>query len=252
MAPDRNGRFRLWAAAVWLAVWQAGSLALNQPLLLPSPFAVARCLASLAVTGGFWTSVGRSALRILGGFLLACGAGTSCAALAARFRRFRELLTPLLAVIKAVPVMSFIILAFLWLPDKRYLSLLIAFLMVFPVVCGNVLTGIRETDRQLLEMARVFRVPLSRRLTGIYLPQIMPYFRSAASVGLGLCWKSGVAAEVIGLADGTLGEKLYQSKIYFEVPELFAWTVVIVAASAAFEKLFLYLLDLLWERLGRL
>ena len=235
----------------------AGGVAGRQSGAEPAP------AAALALRGGPLSGVSGRHRRVLGlrgpirpadlgGFLLACGAGTGCAALAARFRRFRELLTPMLAVIKAVPVMSFIILAFLWLPDKRYLSLLIAFLMVFPVVCGNVLTGIRETDRQLLEMARVFRVPLSRRLTGIYLPQIMPYFRSAASAGLGLCWKSGVAAEVIGLADGTLGEKLYQSKIYFEVPELFAWTVVIVAASAAFEKLFLYLLDLLWERLGRL
>ena len=146
--------------------------------------------------------------------------------------------------------MSFIILAYLWLPDKSRLPLLIAFLMVFPVICGNVLTGVRETDPQLLEMARVFRVPLSRRLTGIYLPQVLPYFRTAASLGLGLCWKSGVAAEVIGLTAGSLGERLYQSKIYFEVPELFAWTVTIVAVSVGFEKLFLRLLDAFAERMG--
>ena len=233
-----------------MAVWQLGSMALDQPLLLPSPLTVARCLAALAGTGAFWSAVGGSAVRILGGFLLACVAGIACGALAARYRRFGELLSPLLASIKAVPVMSFIILAYLWLPDKSRLPLLIAFLMVFPVICGNVLTGVRETDPQLLEMARVFRVPLSRRLTGIYLPQVLPYFRTAASLGLGLCWKSGVAAEVIGLTAGSLGERLYQSKIYFEVPELFAWTVTIVAVSVGFEKLFLRLLDAFAERMG--
>ena len=250
MASDRGGRFRLWAVAVWMAVWQLGSMALDQPLLLPSPLTVARCLAALAGTGAFWSAVGGSAVRILGGFLLACVAGIACGALTARYRHFGELLSPLLASIKAVPVMSFIILAYLWLPDKSLLPLLIAFLMVFPVICGNVLTGVRETDPQLLEMARVFRVPLSRRLTGIYLPQVLPYFRTAASLGLGLCWKSGVAAEVIGLTAGSLGERLYQSKIYFEVPELFAWTVTIVAVSVGFEKLFLRLLDAFAERMG--
>lgn len=250
MSPDRFGRFRLWAAAVWLAVWQMGSLWLDQPLLLPSPVTVAACLVKLAGTAGFWANLGGSALRIWGGFFLACAAGISCAALAARFRRVGELLSPLMACIKAVPVMSFIILAFLWLPNRGLLSLLIAFLMAFPVVYGNVLSGILATDPQLLEMARVFRVPPARQLWGIRVPQVLPYFRTASSLGLGLCWKAGVAAEVIGLPARSVGEQLYNAKVYFEVPELFAWTVTIVAASVAFEKLFLRLLDEAAERMG--
>ena len=115
--------------------------------------------------------------------------------------------------------------------------------MVFPTVYLNLLEGICQTDRKLLEMARVFRVPLSRRLWGIYLPQVLPYFRSAASLGLGLCWKAGVAAEVIGLPGGSMGERLYTAKIYFQTPDLFAWTAAIVAVSVVFERLFLKLVD---------
>ena len=251
MGPDRPGRFRLWAVAVWLLVWQAGSMVLNQPLLLPSPVTVAACLGRLMATPGFWAGLGCSALRIWGGFFLACAAGIVCSALAARFRRMEELLAPLTATIKAVPVMSFIILAFLWLPRRGLLSTLIAFLMAFPVLYGNLLSGIRATDPQLLEMARVFRVPPGRQLWYIRIPQVLPYFRTAASLGLGLCWKAGVAAEVIGLPARSVGERLYNAKIYFEVPELFAWTVTIVAVSVAFEKLFLHLVDRAAERMGQ-
>ena len=99
-------------------------------------------------------------------------------------------------------------------------------------------------------MARVFRVPFSRTLRGIYLPQVLPYFRSAVSTALGLCWKAGTAAEVIALSGGSIGEKLYHAKIYFETADLFAWTAAIVLISALFERLFLYFVDSMAERWG--
>lgn len=243
---------RLWAVLFWLLVWQLAAMAMaaayrHGGLLLASPLTALGRLAELAVTGDFWASVGRSAVSILGGFLLSCVLGTACAALAARFRHLRELLSPLVAVVKAVPVVSFIILALFWL-DAAALPLFISALMVFPPVYLNVLEGIGRADGQLLEMARVFHVPWRRQAAGIYLPAVLPSFRSAVSLSLGLCWKAGAAAEVIGLPAGTIGERLYTAKVYFETGDLFAWTAVIVAVSVGFEKLFLRAVDALTER----
>jgi len=244
-----RGRLRLWAVLVWLAVWQAAGMILaaawpHGHLLLATPVEALVRLAQLAGSADFWGAVAASALRIVGGFLASCGLAVALAALASRFRPVEELLMPVVAVIKAVPVVSFIILALVWL-DVGNLSAFISALMVFPPVYLNVCAGIGTADRKLLEMARVFRVPLGRRLRGIYLPAVLPHFRSAVSLALGLCWKAGIAAEVIGLPAGTVGEKLYQAKVYFETGDLFAWTAVIVAVSAAFEKLFLRLVDAL-------
>lgn len=239
--PKSNGH-RVFAVAFWLLLWQLGAMALGQRLFLPSPAEVLVCLAQLAITVDFWRSVGWSAARILSGFIVALVGGTVLAGLSAGFRIVRVLLSPLVTAVKAVPVVSFIILALVWLPSRQ-LSLFISALMVFPTVYLNLLEGVDQTDRGLLEMARVFRVPLGRRLRDIYLPQALPWLRSACSLGLGLCWKSGVAAEVIGLPSGSMGERLYTAKIYLEIPELFAWTVTIVAVSAVFEKLVLWLLD---------
>lgn len=252
-----NGKrpaIRLWAVLFWLAVWQLAALALSAAyphgaLLLASPLAVLVRLGELAVTAAYWKAVAWSALRIFGGFLLAVVLAVPLAALAAWKDWFRELMAPLTAAVKAVPVASFIILALVWL-NSRSLSLFISALMVFPPVYLNVLEGIRRTDGSLLEMAQVFRVPFSRRLRYIYLPQIMPYFRTAVSLGLGLCWKAGAAAEVIGLPAGSVGERLYTAKVYFQTPDLFAWTVTIVAVSALFEKLFLALVDALAGKVG--
>ena len=219
-------------------------------LLLASPISAALRLGELAVTAAFWRAIGWSALRIIGGFLTACLLASVLAIPASRFRWVRELLSPLVAAVKAVPVASFIILALVWL-DSRSLSCFIAFLMVFPPVYLGVLEGIRQTDMNLLEMAKVFRVPLGRQVRGIYLPAVLPYFRTAVSLGLGLCWKAGIAAEVIGLPGGSLGERLYSAKVYFQTPDLFAWTAVIVAVSVVFEKLFLALVDALAGKAGK-
>lgn len=247
MKGPENNRMRLWAVVFWLAVWQAGSILVarrypNGHLLLASPVSSVLRLGELMQTAAFWQSVGWSAVRIIGGFLISCLLACVLAVPAARWKRVRELLNPPVAVIKAVPVASFIILALVWL-NSRSLPLFISFLMVFPPVYLNVMEGIRRTDRKLLEMARVFRVPLGRQIRNIYLPAVLPHFRTAVSLALGLCWKAGIAAEVIGLPDGSMGERLYTAKVYYETPDLFAWTAVIVAVSVLFEKLFLLAVD---------
>ena len=245
---------RPWAVVFWLLVWQGASMALaalypQGHLLLASPLAALVRLGQLAVTAAFWRSIARSALHIFGGFLLSCAAAVVLAALSARSRAVRELLAPLVAVVKAVPVVSFIILALVWL-DAGSLPLFISALMVFPPVYLNVLAGIDSADPKLLEMARVFHVPFRRTLGGIWLPQVLPYFRAAVSLALGLCWKAGVAAEVIGLPAGTIGERLYTAKVYFQTPDLFAWTAVILAVSVLLERLFLAGVDRLAGKVG--
>lgn len=233
---------RWWGALVWLLLWQLGAMALNQKILLVSPVQVVARLWQLLPQGDFWSAVGFSFLRITLGFLLACVVGTALGVPASRFWVVRDLCAPLMATVKSIPVASFIILVLVWVPSRN-LSVVISFLMVAPIVYQNVLGGISNMDHKLTEMADVFQVPFARRLRYLYLPQVAPFFRSACAVGLGLCWKSGVAAEVIGLPDGSIGERLYEAKVYLDTPDLFAWTLVIVLVSIAFEKLFLFLLD---------
>ena len=233
---------RWWGALVWLLLWQLGAMALNQKILLVSPVQVVARLWQLLPQGEFWSAVGFSFLRITLGFLLACVVGTALGVLASRFWVVRDLCAPLMATVKSIPVASFIILVLVWVPSRN-LSVVISFLMVAPIVYQNVLGGISNMDHKLTEMADVFQVPFARRLRYLYLPQVAPFFRSACAVGLGLCWKAGVAAEVIGLPDGSIGERLYEAKVYLDTPDLFAWTLVIVLVSIAFEKLFLFLLD---------
>ena len=233
---------RLLAVAFWLAVWQAAAMAIGQEVFLVSPVQALRTLVQLLPRADFWQRVGFSSGRILLGFVLGAVVSVVLAVCAARWSAADALLAPVMQLVKATPVASFIILALVWVSGKS-LSILISFLMVLPMLYGAVRTGLESADPQLLEMARVFRLPLGRRVKAIWLPAVLPAFRQGCSVALGICWKSGVAAEVIGLPDGSIGDALYRAKITLSTGELFAWTFVIIVLSAAFEKLFLALLD---------
>ena len=226
---------RLWAALFWLLVWQLAAMSVGQRLLLPSPLASLARLAQLAQTSAFWRSVLFTLSHILAGFFGAMAVGAAAGALAARFRGIRDLFAPLIAAAKSVPVASFVIVALIWVPSRR-LSVLISFLIALPLIYTAVLDGLAAVDPGLREMARVFRMSPWNRLTRIELPAVLPRLSSSAGVAMGLACKSGVAAEVIGIPAGSIGERLYKAKVYLATPELFAWTLTIVLASVLCER----------------
>jgi NitT/TauT family transport system permease protein len=233
----------------WVCAWQATAVVVHQDLLLASPGAVLARLADLATTTDFWGAVWHSFVRIAAGFLMAALVGVLGAALAATTQVVDALVTPLVTAIRSTPVVSFIILVLIW-ADSDQLAFIISFMMVVPIIYTNVLEGIRRRDRSLLEVAAVFGVPLIRRLPAIDVPAVLPYFIAGCRIGVGLAWKSGIAAEVIGLPQGSIGERLYQAKIFLSTADLFAWTVVIIAISFAFESLVLALLNRMQLRLS--
>ena len=237
---DKNTRLspalRLGAVAVWLLLWQLASMAVGLPLLLPSPLAVLLRLGQLCTGADFWLTVASSLLRILLGFLLGVLFGTALAGLCWRFRLIDALARPLLGVLKSTPVASFIILALVWV-KTTWLATVISFIMVLPLIYANVREGIDSADRQLLEMARGFRLSRRKTFRYCYLPAILPFFLSAVSSALGFAWKSGIAAEVLGRPARAIGSQIYDSKIYLETPDLFAWTLVVILLSVLLERL---------------
>lgn len=234
-------RKKIIIIAGWLAVWQLLSVIIHNPILMAGPLETLGALATLLGTAEFAESLVFSFLRIVGGFLAGSAAGILLAYLADQKPILRDILAPLVTVLKSVPVASFIILALIWFGSGA-LSFVISFLVVFPILYLNTLQGLQNLDGKLLEMAEVFHIPASSRLKYIVLPGIYPFLQSGFELALGMSWKSGVAAELIGQYKLSIGNQLYMDKITLDTAGILAWTVVILAVSWLFEKLFLLLI----------
>lgn len=241
---------KLTGVFFWLAVWQFAAVKIGKEVLLASPLSTIKALITLRGQSAFWHTIFFSLTRIMLGFVLALSAGVILAALSAVSDTVKYIVSPIMSVIKAVPVASFIILALLWVRGGN-LSVCISFLMVLPIIYNNMLAGFTRVDKSLLEMASVFRLSTAKKIKYIYIPQILPYFTAACTTSLGLCWKSGIAAEVIGMPAGSMGNRLYETKLYMDTPEMFAWTVVIVIISFVVEKGFLWLLGRVTEKITK-
>lgn len=225
----------------WLIVWQIAAMAVNQAILLPKPVMVGNALLRFLGESEFWLAITHSLLKIMLGFFLAMILGSGLAFLGAKFSFVHQLIYPILSIIKATPVASFIILALIWI-NSANLSTFIAFLMVLPMFYANIYQGLKNVDVKLLEVAKVFGLNKRRTFREVYLPSLKPYLISTCTIGLGFAWKSGVAAEVIGLPAKTIGNQLYYAKVYLQTDELFAWTAAIIVLSIFLEKLLLKIL----------
>ncbi len=219
-----------------LLIWKAAALGVGSPFLMPPPETAFRRLFEMVPDPGFWRARGATSLRSLYGFCICFSSGVLVGAAAGLFLPFRRLVKPLLSVLRAVPVMSVILLGMLWFVTDL-VPVFVTFLMVFPLVCANVLEGVMQIDQRLLEMGKVYRLTSAQRLTHIVFPSLIPFLFAAANAGVGMAWKVTIAAEVLCQPRNAVGTGIQYAQLNLEIPEVMAWTAAAVILSGASETL---------------
>lgn len=228
---------------IWLIIWQLLSNVVGVSFVFPSVTDVVKALAGLITTKEYYNIILASSLRISVGFFMAFIVGIIMGVWAGKFKVIKDFLEPLMQVLKTVPVTAFIILVLIWAGSQN-VSTIISFIITLPMIYSGVLSGIGEVDKKLIEMAYVFRMSRLRTLKYIYIPQVYPYIVSSLKVAIGMCWKAGISAEVIGLSKNSIGTQMYYSKLYLMTAELFAWSITVVVVSFLAEKVFLFIMRL--------
>lgn len=228
-------------AAFWLAVWVFVAALVAQPLILPGPGAVVVALLRLVCDAGTWAILAGSGARILGGLALAAVCGGLLAGISSRLRAFARLVAPALSFVKATPVACVVVLLLIWLGSAR-VSIAAVFLMALPGVYFSLVEGLAQVNKPLEQMFRLHGVRGWRLFCAHTWREVLPFVLSCARAVIGMSWKAGVAAELIGMAAGTVGERIYQAKLLIETADLLAWTVLVVAASWACERVLVWLL----------
>lgn len=232
--------FTVISVVFWIILWQIIHLFIAQNILVPSPFSVFKRLLELCAESSFWGSVLISLSRVVSGLVLGTVLGIFLAVLTAKSTMLKSLFAPVLHIIKATPVASFIILAILWLSVENVPSFT-AMLIVLPAIWANTEKGILSVDKKLLEMGKAFRLSKKQIFFRITVPSVKPFFNAALNSAVGMAWKAGIAAEVICPHGKSIGAALHDSKINFETADTFAWTVAVIILSVLLEKAILRL-----------
>ena len=229
-----TGNKKIIAVAIWIFIWQLASMIVGEALLLPSPYDTLAALFKLGKTSVFYVSVLATLVRVLAGLLISIITGVALGIASAKYSWLSALLAPMISTIKAVPVISFVILLVLYFKASM-VPVAVCVLLCFPIMYTNTQKGMLSMDKKLIEMAKLHKVSGRKILTHIKIPAIFHYILSAILICIGFSWKSVVTAEVLSAPLRSIGYSLYVTRMYVNTEELFAWTLVIVILSITIE-----------------
>lgn len=189
--------------ALLLVLWEAGGRAgLFPSNQMPAPSAVVMEMARLAATGELGKHIGITLYRVLLGFLCGAGVATVLGSLTGYSRTCREFLNPLVQSLQNVPSLAWVPLFILWLGIYEGSKVTLIAVGVFFPVYLNLMSGIQDVDRKLVEVGRVNRLSGWRLIRRVLLPATLPSYLVGLRSGLGLGWMFVVAAEMMGASKG--------------------------------------------------
>lgn len=232
---------RIGAVGLWLVVWLLIARVIDNELILVSPFVALERLGQIVCSVIFIRAVGFSFVRIALGFSMGFVAAFVMGIAASSSRVCKTILEPAVSALKSTPIVCIIVLLLMWVGSKS-VSVLAVFLVVFPAIYLAMLQGIESSSDSLRRLLTVFGVTPTRQFLADGYQQVLPYMLAASKHACGMAWKAGVAAELIGIPEGSMGSFIYQAKLLFEVSDVCAWTIAVVALSWLSEKCFVWLL----------
>ncbi len=221
---------------IWLVIWQVLALVVNNSVLLSGPVDTVRALIELGSASSFYISVGITTGKILLGFLAGMITGSVLSVFSYKVNTVKEFLSPFVSVVKSIPVVSFIIIALIWAGSSN-VTMIVSSVIAFPIFYKNLLEGLQVTDPKMLELAGVYQMKTGKKIRYIYLPSISSHIKSAVSLAIGMAFRGGITAEVVGQPLRSIGNGLYRSKINLATSEMLAWTLVAVLAAFLVERL---------------
>lgn len=235
----KNGKKFIWQKSFivlfWLLVWQILAWIIGNEILLEGPLGVFTYLIQELQTMEYYRTVFASVLRIMGGMLSGVILAVILGSFAYRQRWVEAFLLPVIQFMKSAPITCFVVLLLIWTGSEN-LTFFIALLVAFPPVYMNLLEGLKQLDEKQLEVASVYGMSFGKRLEHIYLPGVKAYFISAVSLAIGTAFKAGIAAEIIGTPDYSMGERIYMSKIYLETAGVLSWMITVIFVAYLCEK----------------
>ena len=237
---------RILMVLIWLIIWQIASMLTGLELLLASPVAVLRTIAGLLTQSTFYITLSHSLINIGSGLMAGIVIGIILGIAAGCCRYIEEFIQIPLLLMKSLPVAAFIILLLMWFGSAN-VSRIISAMVVIPMITTGVTEGIRNTDIKLIQMSRVYNMKLFNRFRYIYMTGVYPYLEAQLKIALGMCFKAGIAAEIIGLVNDTIGTRMYYAKLYLVSEELFAWSIVVSVVSYIIERLILKAYKLMYR-----
>ena len=226
---------RLASLVVFLLLWQVVAV-VAQDATVPMPAVVFERIGAEIASMALPHHLGVTLLRVSVSFAAAMLIGAAVGIAMGRWPMLDRFLDGWLVLGLNIPALVTIILCYIWFGLNDWAAILAVALNKIPTVVVTVREGARAIDPRLMEVARAYRLPVSRKFLQVYLPQLYPYLFAAARAGLSLIWKIVLVVELLGRSEG-IGFQLNVFFQFFDISGILAYTLVFAAVVLLVEAL---------------
>ncbi len=240
-----NVVYPLIALGAVIAIWAIIAKVKDNALVFPMPSAVFSYFFKLGGEQGFWISVGMSLARTLICFAIAFVCALLLSAIGGLFLPFHKVMSPVVSVLRSAPTVAVILILYVFM-DNSSMSVVVGFLVAFPIMYSAFYGAITGVDKELSEMARVYEISAFDKVRSIYLPSIAPCLFDTSKSTVSLTFKVIVAAEIIAGVTKSIGGKIQTANAGGEIAYLLAWTIVAIVFGFVLEGI-VALFKKLWE-----
>ncbi len=232
----KNKLITVFSIVLILVIWKIIAFYMKSELIVPSPEKTLKTFFEIIISKDFLPAVSLTIFRGLLGFLISFILGVFIGILTGLNSSFNAFFKPIIITIRSTPVIALILLALIWLKTD-FVPIFIAFLTMFPVITINIAEGIKNVDKDLIEMAKIYKVKMKRIISDIYIPSIVPFIISGVSTAIGFGWRAVIIGEVLSQPKYGIGTFMQNAQTYLLVTEVIAWTIIAVIIGYLFEKL---------------
>ena len=241
MPTTRDLTIPLLSLTALVAIWQLAAMYAGSALL-PAPLAVFEVLGREVASGRLPHHLGITLLRLAASFGLSMLLGTAIGIALGRSPRLDRFFDSWVVIALNIPALVTIILCYVWFGLVETAAITAVVINKLPNVIVTLREGTRHLNRDLLEMAAVYRFGRVATLRHVIWPQLFPFVLAAARTGLALIWKIILVVELLGRSNG-MGYQLHLYFQMFDVAGILAYSIAFIGFVQLIEGLLLRPLD---------
>lgn len=223
-----------------IGIWWIAAIRIDRSVILPLPMDVFYKMIELASNVSFYISISATLLRVVLSLLLSMIMGMLLGIFAGLYKNIETYLSPIMTILQSIPQIAFILVLLVWF-DSFTALVMIVFLLLFPIFYHNTVNGIKDIDRDLMDVMALYKHPLSYTIFKVYIPLIKGYILSAIDVCLPLAFKAGVMAEIFVQTREGIGSALYYARTQIDMISILAWTIWMVIIITIILQSFAYI-----------
>ena len=230
-----NALIHILAITVIFVAWYVITL-YTPKYIFPTPAAVWEEMWQILSSGDLWPQLSATLQRTVYSLIGAMIIGTALGILMGVNNYWESFTRNWVYIALSMPGIVTAMLCVLWFGINEIALFIAVVSIIFPYVAVNVFEGVKNIDRELLDMGRSFKVPRRDMLRKIVLPSLTPYLVGAVRQNFANSWKMVTIAELFGASVG-IGFMIRTGFEFFDSAMMLAWVAWFALVIVAIEYL---------------